>query len=103
MARRLWDRISGGLSRRPWPLAGLAALVVIRGCVLAIPQWLVRWDLGALARTLSAADRAKAINDVRTTLLQGLGGVALLVGVYFTYRQLWTTREGQVRAVHQRH
>jgi hypothetical protein len=40
MGRRLWDRISRGLSRHPWPLAGLAALVVILACMLAIPQWL---------------------------------------------------------------
>jgi hypothetical protein len=38
----------------------------------------------------------KAQNEVRTTLLQGLGGVVLLVGVYFTYRQLQTTRQGQI-------
>ena len=38
----------------------------------------------------------KAQNEVRATLLQGLGGVVLLVGVYFTYRQLRTTREGQI-------
>jgi hypothetical protein len=62
---RLWRDISHGLSRVRWPLAGLAALVVILACVLVIPQWLVRWELGAPARTLSPADKAKAINDVR--------------------------------------
>jgi hypothetical protein len=41
-------------------------------------------------------DVAKAQNDVRTTLLQGLGGVVLLMGAYFTYRQLRTAREGQI-------
>jgi uncharacterized protein YjbI with pentapeptide repeats len=35
----------------------------------------------------------KAQNEVRTTLLQGLGGVALLVGAYFTYRQVTNSRE----------
>jgi hypothetical protein len=38
----------------------------------------------------------KAQNEVRSTLLQGLGGAAFLVGVYFTYRQLQTAREGQI-------
>jgi len=71
----------------------MAALVVVLACVLVIPQWLVRWELGADARALSAADRAKAINDVRTTLLQGIGGAVLLLGAYFTFRQLQTSRE----------
>jgi hypothetical protein len=35
-------------------------------------------------------------NDVRATLLQGLGGLAVLLGASFTYRQLRITREGQV-------
>jgi uncharacterized protein YjbI with pentapeptide repeats len=93
MAARLWRGISRGLARLRWPLAGLAAMVVILACVLVIPQWLVRWELGASARTLTAADRAKAINDIRATLLQGIGGAVLLLGAYFTYRQLQTGRE----------
>jgi len=71
-------------------------LVIVLACVLVVPQWLVGWELGASAHTLTAADRAKAINDVRATLLQGIGGAVLLLGVYFTYRQLQTSREGQV-------
>jgi uncharacterized protein YjbI with pentapeptide repeats len=67
--------------------------MVVLACVLVIPQWLVRWELGAQARTLAAAERAKAINDVRATLLQGVGGVVILLGAYFTYRQLQTGRE----------
>jgi uncharacterized protein YjbI with pentapeptide repeats len=93
VAGRFWHRITRGLARVRWPLAGLAALVVILACVLLIPQWLVRWELGAPAGTLSAADKAKAINDVRTTLLQGIGGAVILLGAYFTYRQLQTGRE----------
>jgi uncharacterized protein YjbI with pentapeptide repeats len=96
MAGRLWYLIRHQLARFRWPLAGLAATLVILACVLAIPQWLVRWELGEPARTLKAADKAKAINDVRTTLLQGIGGVVILLGAYVTYRQLQTSREGQV-------
>jgi hypothetical protein len=93
MAGPLWHNIRRGLARVRWPLAGLAALVVILACVLAIPQWLVRWELGAPARTLSPADKAKAINDIRATLLQGIGGAVILLGAYFTYRQLQAGRE----------
>jgi hypothetical protein len=53
-----------------------------------------------LAPPWFVADRSLAgstvQNQVRTTLLQGLAGVALLVGAYFTYRQLGTVREGQI-------
>ena len=83
-------------ARFGWLVAGLAALLVVLGCVLVLPQWLVEQELGASMRTLTAAERAKAINDVRTTLLQGVGGAAVLVGVFFTYRQLHTSREGQI-------
>jgi uncharacterized protein YjbI with pentapeptide repeats len=93
MVGRRWPGISRALARVRWPLAGLAALVVILACVLVIPQWLVRLELGAQVHTLSAADKAKAINDVRTTLLQGIGGAVILLGAYFTYRQLQTSRE----------
>jgi hypothetical protein len=93
MAGRLRHPIRHGLTRFRWQLAGLAALVVVLACVLVIPQWLIDWELGAQARTLTAADRAKAVNDVRATLLQGIGGAVLLLGAYFTYRQLQTGRE----------
>jgi hypothetical protein len=93
MAGRLWHLTRRWLVRMRWPLAGLAALLVVLACVLAVPQWLVGWELGAQARTLSAAERAKAINDVRATLLQGIGGAVLLLGAYFTFRQLQTSRE----------
>jgi hypothetical protein len=76
-----------------WQLAGLVALLVVLACVLVVPQWLVRWELGAQAHGLTAADKAGAINDVCATLLQGIGGAVLLLGAYFTYRQLQTNRD----------
>jgi uncharacterized protein YjbI with pentapeptide repeats len=93
MARLLWYLIRAGLTRLRWLLAGLAAVAIVLVCVLVVPQWLVQWELGAMAPTLTAADRAKAINDVRATLLQGIGGVVILLGAYFTYRQLQIGRE----------
>ena len=86
MAQRLWHSTRQGLTRARWQLAGLTALLLVLACVLVVPQWLVRWELGAQAHALTAADNAKAINDVRTTLLQGIAGTVLLLGAYFTYR-----------------
>ncbi len=56
------------------------------------PRFLLSWD----APSTPAADRAKAVNDIRGTLLQGLAGVALLIGAYFTWRQLDVSRQGQI-------
>jgi uncharacterized protein YjbI with pentapeptide repeats len=69
-------------------IAGVAGVLGLLWVVLvAAPPWFVH------DRSLEGL---KAQNEVRTTLLQGLGGMVLLVGAYFTYRQLQTTREGQI-------
>jgi hypothetical protein len=66
-------------------IAGVAALLGLLWLALVIaPPWFVQH------RPLEVA---RAQNDVRTTLLQVFGGVALVVGAYFTYRQLANSRE----------
>jgi uncharacterized protein YjbI with pentapeptide repeats len=55
--------------------------------VVAAPRWIVGDE---------SLERLAAQNDVRTTLLQALAGVALLVGTYFTFRQFYTAREAQI-------
>jgi len=76
-----------------WFVAAVTVAVVVVLGVVLLPKYLLAWDLdGGPAPT----DRAKAVNDIRTTLLQGLGGAALLVGAYFTWRQLQIAREGQL-------
>jgi len=42
---------------------------------------------------MPAGEAVRAQNDVRATLLQGLGGLAVLCGAYFTWCQLQTSRE----------
>jgi Pentapeptide repeats (8 copies) len=99
-----------GNSRRPsenW-LPGLAvtaclAIGLLLACVLVFPQLLypplTEHQLNTVAegnRVAAARDQAKLQNDARTTLLQGLGGTAVLIGVYFTFRQLRIARQGQV-------
>jgi Pentapeptide repeats (8 copies) len=41
-------------------------------------------------------DARKLENDARTTLIQAVGGLALLIGLYFTAKTWHTTQEGQV-------
>jgi hypothetical protein len=71
----------------------LLALVLVLVLVVLAPRLVLMWDL---AGGPAPADRARAVNDVRGTTLQGLAGAALLVGVYFTWRQVQLSREGQI-------
>ncbi|MEU9019487.1 pentapeptide repeat-containing protein [Actinomadura sp. NPDC048394] len=69
-------------------------------CVAFAPGWIVRHDLGARGLSaLSAADRLKAMSDVRATVLQGLAAMVALggigVGAAATLRQIRVSREGQ--------
>jgi hypothetical protein len=70
--------------------SALALLVVLA------PKQLVLIDLGSRANQLSTADLGKLISDTRTTMLQAIAGLAVLLGAVFTYRQLSVTREGQI-------
>jgi hypothetical protein len=73
---------------------GMCLLVA---CVLWFPRLILTADVGR--HNLATMDHemaAKAINNVRTTLLQGLGGGVLLLGAFFTWQQLRATREGQL-------
>ncbi|MEV6332101.1 pentapeptide repeat-containing protein [Streptomyces sp. NPDC051909] len=70
-------------------LAVLAALAVV---VVVLPGLVVERDLGGA--TISAADRLGAVNNVRTTLVQAVGGAVVLFGAYATWRQLRVNQEG---------
>jgi uncharacterized protein YjbI with pentapeptide repeats len=70
---------------------GLSALVVlIVLAIISLPELLTHGTFK------SDAQRLKAENDVRTTLVQLVGGTILLVGLYFTFRTLQLNREGQI-------
>ena len=71
--------------RRLTLICGVAAVAGFLWVVLMpAPRWFV--PDGSLAGLTVR-------NQVRTTLLQGPGGLVLLVGLYLTCRQLRTTRE----------
>lgn len=81
-------------TRRKAAFTVAAAVVTVLGvlCVVFVPSWLV-----GTASGLGPVDRLKAVNDVRATLLQALGGVLALAGVglgaLLTSRQLLLNRE----------
>jgi hypothetical protein len=83
----------------------LAALVLLGlwGVWVVVPRWTVPdvseadlRDVPAEARWQARDNRRKLRNDARTTLLQGLGGLAVLAGATAAYRQVRIAREGQV-------
>jgi hypothetical protein len=85
-------------------LTACLALGLLLACVLVFPRLLYPpltdrelKDVAAPADRIEAKrEQGKLQNDARTTLLQGLGGAAVLLGVYFTFRQLRIARQGQV-------
>jgi hypothetical protein len=97
----LWSRylkLAKGLILHGWfPLIVLATILLfLIFFVVILPRMLLEWDLSPERGSLQPVELAKATNDVRTTLLQGLGGGVLLLGAYFTWRQLHVSREGQI-------
>ena len=88
---RLWVR---SMVRRRRVLVGLASasvLVLLFVVVVVMPPLFA--DQHAFRE---ASDAVRAQNEVRATLLQGLGGAVLLLGLYFTWNQLKIGREGQI-------
>src|SRR4029453_1462078 len=64
-------------------LAGLSMIAVLVLVVVVLPP-----RFTAHQQFDNAADELKAQNDVRTSLLQTLGGLLLATGVYLTWRQM---------------
>jgi hypothetical protein len=68
-----------------WLVAGVAA--VFLALIAALPVIAV-----PVTTVPDAATRLQLQNDVRTTLLQGIGGLVVLLGAYLTWRQLDISR-----------
>ncbi|MFD3617484.1 pentapeptide repeat-containing protein [Streptomyces sp. NPDC058676] len=93
-----------GRGHRPWRdrlvrhraiavlLAGTAGLAVLGAVLFVLPGVVVDHDLAGAG--VAAQDRLKAVNDVRTTLLQAVGGMVVLFGAYATWRQLRVSQDG---------
>ncbi|MEU3862167.1 pentapeptide repeat-containing protein [Streptomyces sp. NPDC028722] len=92
-----------GRGRRPWRdrlvrhraiaalLAGTAGLAALGAVFVVLPGVVVDHDLAGAS--VVAQDRLKAVNDVRTTLLQAVGGMVVLFGAYATWRQLRVSQD----------
>jgi pentapeptide repeat protein len=86
-----------------WTLAALAVVAVLLGVVLVGPRLLYppltdreldrQGVTGGKDRIELKREQGQLQNDARTTLLQALAGGALLLGAYFTWRQVQTGRQ----------
>jgi uncharacterized protein YjbI with pentapeptide repeats len=89
------DKLGGTAHRRIYAgwWSGLIALlfvILLLGSLFVFPQMLVDRTIASRKnyQSPSTADYLKAENDVRTTLLQGLGALVVLAGALTTWRQL---------------
>jgi uncharacterized protein YjbI with pentapeptide repeats len=97
-------RIGGAVARIPvWARWVALAVALVLVLVLFVLPWVLVRPKASVSdvhdpgkRHELEDNRLKLQNDVRTTLLQGLGGLAVLAGAVFAYRQLQISREGQV-------
>ena len=73
-------------------LGVMLLLFVIWFVIWKFPQWYAAsWD-----KLIDPKDIAKLESDTRTTMVQAVGGLVLLVGLFFTAKTWRTTQEGQI-------
>ncbi|OHV45567.1 hypothetical protein BCD48_22295 [Pseudofrankia sp. BMG5.36] len=67
-------------------------MAVLGAVFVVLPGVVVDHDLARAS--VAPQDRPSAVNDVRTTLLQAVGGMIVLFGAYATWRQLRVSQDG---------
>src|SRR5436190_24122338 len=78
---------TSGMRRRLLAVGWLAGIVIALVAVAVLPSVIVPPSIVA-----DAEARLKLQDDVRTTLLQGVGGMVVLLGAYLTWRQIDLSR-----------
>jgi Type II secretion system (T2SS), protein M/Pentapeptide repeats (8 copies) len=105
-ALRWWQTLKPRYKKLLLGLGVSVVLIVVILAIWKIPQRQLaplkakiqreRANLTALERLKLEHDARKLENDARTTLLQAVGGLVLLIGLYFTAKTWRTAQEGQV-------
>ena len=80
------------IASRHWKLCLVIGAVIAVGIIWKIPQWQAAGWQGQM----EPKDLAKLQNDARTTLVQAFGGAVLLIGLYFTLKNLQLTQDRQI-------
>jgi uncharacterized protein YjbI with pentapeptide repeats len=93
-ARRVGRQMARGLV----VLFGIALLAILLACVFIVPNYVFTRELPITATTeqLKPVELLQAKNNIRTATVQAFGGLVLLIGAFFTSRQIRLTREGQL-------
>ena len=83
-----------------WLVAILGVSVLLLACVLIFPSWLYPSlhsaelvGLEPVERVQAQAERLKLQNDLRTTALQPIAGLAVLAGAVLAFQQLTADRQ----------
>jgi Pentapeptide repeats (8 copies) len=71
----------------------LTVSIVLLLTLLWLPEWMVNQYNG---QPFSRIEYTNAVNEYRKTLSQIMGGCALLVGLYFTWRTTRTAEDGRI-------
>lgn len=67
----------------------ILALAVLLACLVFLPALVARVDIGSSrVKTMSAIEYATVLNNIRSSLLQGIAGAAVLASAYGAWRQL---------------
>jgi hypothetical protein len=74
----------------------MAVLVLLLGCILVFPKYILQLDLES--GTLTAEKRVEATNNIRTTLLQAFGGISVLVGIAVSFIGVLSNKRQQQNA-----
>lgn len=70
-------------------LIGTLASLSFLACVVFLPALVIRVDIGtARMKTMSATEYATAVSSIRSSLLQGIAGAAVLASAFAAWRQL---------------
>jgi hypothetical protein len=76
---------------------GRAVLIAIIAVVVILTLWLLpKEQIASLSKNIDPKDLFKAENDARTTLAQMVGGFAVLIGLYFAWKNITSVKEGQI-------
>jgi hypothetical protein len=84
--------------RRDFSVVGRAAVIAIfAACIILTLWWVPKEQVASLrAAKLEPKEVFKAENDARSTLAQMFGGLAVLVGLYFAWKNITEAKEGHI-------
>jgi Pentapeptide repeats (8 copies) len=89
---RLYAQPWQAIALRHWKLLLVIGAVIVVGIIWKVPQW----QAASWGGLMEPKDLAKLQNDARTTLVQAVGGAVLLIGLYFTLKNLQLTQDRQI-------